>query len=97
MPLPIPYAYLITYDLKQPADQYAPLFEELQRSHKWWHYLTSTWIVVRYDAFVELQPKLNPLIYSTDRLLIMPAKGPAAGYLPREAWDWINANVPREW
>ncbi len=97
MPLKMPYAYIVTYDLKQPAVMYKPLFDELKQSYRWWHYLGSTWIVLRYDALAELGPKLRPLIFQSDRLLILPAKGPADGWLPRDAWTWIQENVPREW
>jgi hypothetical protein len=97
MPLPTPYAYVVSYDLKQPPNMYTPLFNELRQSLKWWHYLTATWIVLRHETLVEFQSKLNPLIFQTDRLLIMPAKGPAAGWLPPDAWKWIQENVPREW
>lgn len=97
MPLQIPYAYIVTYDLRQPIEKYTPFFDELKRSYKWWHYIENTWIVLRYDALAELAPKLRPLIFQSDRLLVMPAKGPADGWLPQEAWDWIQQNVPREW
>lgn len=97
MPLDFPYAYIITYDLKQPADKYVPLFDELRRSDKWWHFMTGTWLVLRKDALVELGPKLRAFIFQSDRLLIMPAKGPADGWLPAEAWTWIQENVPKEW
>ena len=97
MPLQTPYAYVVSYDLNQPLDRYTPLFDELKRSYKWWHYLTATWIVLRYDALAELGPKLTPLIFQTDRLLIMQAKGPADGWLAPDAWKWIQDNVPRAW
>ena len=97
MPLPHPFAYIVCYQLNQPADKYTKLFDELKRSHLWWHYLPTTWIVLRHDALVELRPKLLPLIYQGDYLLIMPAKGPADGWLPADAWTWIRTNVPKEW
>ncbi len=97
MPLASPYAYIVCYDLKQPVYRYKPLFDELQRSYKWWHFLTATWIVLRYETLVELQNKLIPLVFQNDRLLIVPAKGPAGGWLPQDAWTWINTNVPKEW
>lgn len=92
-----PYAYIISYDLQQPITQYKPLVDELKKSHKWWHYLESTWIVLRYETLVELGPKLRPLIFQQDRLLILPAKGPAEGWLPSDAWPWIASNLPKEW
>lgn len=97
MTLPNPFAYIVTYDLKQPVEKYAPFFEELRRSYRWSHYIENTWIVLRFDALVELAPKLRPLIFQSDRLLIMPAKGPAEGWLPQGAWQWIRENVPNEW
>jgi len=97
MPMLLPYAYIVSYDLNQPLDKYGPFFEELKRSHKWCHYLTTMWIVLRHDALVELAIKLKPLLFQTDRLLIMQAKGPADGWLPPDAWKWIQENVPKEW
>ena len=97
MPLKTPFAYIVSYDLKQAESYYTPLYQELQRSDKWCHYLPALWIVLRKDALVELRPKLTSLIFQGDALLIMPAKGPADGWMTKEAWDWINANVPKEW
>ena len=97
MPLLAPYPYIVCYDLKEPTARYERLFTELKNSSRWSHYLTSTWIVFRNDALGELQAKLVPLIYTNDRLLIMPAKGPANGWLTKDAWDWINKYVPNEW
>ena len=97
MPLLRPYAYLVMYDLNNPNGNYLPFLDELRRSFKWWHFLNTTWVVLRYEALVELQAKLTPLIYTQDRLLIMPAKGPTAGWLAAEAWTWLNENVPFEW
>lgn len=97
MPMPTPYAYIVSYDLTLPTNKYKPLFEELQRSHRWFHYIANTWIVLRTDTLVELQPKLTALIFKNDRMLIMPAKGPAQGWLPKDAWEWIEQFVPKEW
>ena len=94
MSLQTPCAYLVSYDLRQPVEKYEPFFSELKNSINWWHYLDSTWIVVRYDTLADLAPKLRPLIFNTDRLIIMPAKGPADGWLPSSAWQWITARVP---
>lgn len=97
MPLQYPYPYIISYDLKLPPLSYGKFFDELKSSYKWWHFLNSTWIVLRYEALIELSPKLRSLIYQNDRLLILPAKGPGDGWLPKEAWSWISENVPNEW
>ena len=97
MPLTTPFPYIVCFDLKEQPIRYGLFFDELKRSERWCHYLTSTWLVFRYEALVEFSPKLRRLIFTNDRLLIMPAKGPADGWLPNEAWDWINAQLPKEW
>lgn len=97
MPLQTPCAYLVSYDLRELPERYGPLFTELKKSTYWWHYVNSTWIVIRYETLSELAPTLRKLIFTNDRLLVMPAKGPADGWLPKEAWDWIHTRVPREW
>ncbi len=97
MPLPTPYPYLLSFDFNTPNADYSRLIQELQKSAVWWHYMKTTWIVFRHETLVELQSLLLPMIHPDDRLLIVPAKGPAAGWLPMDAWQWINQNVPREW
>lgn len=89
-----PQAYIVSYQLHAFSWNYKKLFEELQRSVGWMHYIDKTWIVIRPESLQELSSILRPLIYQGDLLLIMPAKGPAAGMLPKDAWDWIATNVP---
>lgn len=97
MPLGTPYAYLIVLDLKTPNVDYGRLSSALQASLKWWHYMPTVWIVLRYETLTELHSVLVPLIFTNDRMLILPAKRPAGGWLPAEAWTWINQNLPAEW
>jgi len=97
MPLLLPYPYIICLHLTQPPQTYGPLVAELERSFKWWHYVPSVWIVLHYDSLIELANRLRPLIRQPDRLLILPAKGPADGWLPADAWHWISENLPRQW
>ena len=79
------------------ADNHTALFTELQNSDRWRHYLSNAWIVIRRETLVELQGKQPPLIRQQDRMLIMPARGPTGGWLQKDAWDWLNATLPRLW
>jgi hypothetical protein len=97
MPLPLPYAYLVILEANTTGVNYTQFTSELQRSEDWWHYMGSTWIVLRRETLVELQAKLVPMVGQFDRLLILPAKGPGAGWLPKDAWAWLERNVPRAW
>ena len=97
MPLLYPYPYIVSYSLRAPDAYYARFLEELRRSEDWWHFLESTWIVLRRETMVELGIRLRPLVRPQDFLLILPAKGPADGQLPAEAWEWIRLKLPKEW
>jgi hypothetical protein len=97
--LQVPCAYIVSYDLKAEGDgfNYLPFMLELQGSLDWWHFLERTWIVVRRDLLVDFTNILLGKLHSKDRLLVLPAKGPAMGWLPTDAWDWMNANLTKEW
>jgi hypothetical protein len=97
--LSVPCAYLVSYDLNAAQDgfNYLPLMLELQASLDWWHYLVNTWIVMRKETLVDFSNILLSKLHSKDRLLVLPAKGPGLGWLPKEAWEWINKNLKSEW
>jgi hypothetical protein len=38
-------AFLVTYDLNKPGQNYDGLIEELKKTAGWWHYMKSTWIL----------------------------------------------------
>lgn len=96
MPLPNPYAYVFCIHFNTPGANYAAFNAEIQKSPTWWHYLPNTYILLRFENIMEMQTLFTTLIYPDDRMLILPAKGPAVGWLPKEAFDWFNQNVPRE-
>ncbi len=85
---------LVSYDLKTPGWNYTAFYETLKAQGSWWHYLTSTWLIITPKSPAEVHNALGPHLAKTDSILILPVKKPAFGWLPKEAWDWINANVP---
>jgi hypothetical protein len=95
--LQLPYAYLVCVEKVTPWANHSRLETELRQSHRWWHYMTGVWLVLRYETLLELHDLLVPVIQQEDHMLILPAKRPAGGWLPKDAWDWIEANLPRDW
>ncbi len=87
-------AYLITYDLKQPVASYFLFFNEIRMASKWWHYLPNTWIIISEQTPTNWQTRLLSKTYIGDFFLIIQIKPYSDGFLPKDAWDWINANVP---
>lgn len=86
--------YCVSYDLKKPGQNYDDLIEALKNSPNWWHYLESTWLIYTPETADQLSKRLLNHIDENDRLLVINATRPHAGWLPQDAWDWINKFVP---
>lgn len=82
--------YVISYDLTKPNRDYTSLYESIKGCGAWWHYLESTWLVSTQMSAAQIYERLAGSIDSDDRLLIMRAGGNRRGWLPKDAWDWID-------
>ena len=87
-------AFSITYDLKVPGRNYEGLYNAIKSCGKYWHYLDSTWIVVSNESSQQVWNMLAPNIDKSDFVLVIEVRRDCYGWLPKDAWDWINANVP---
>ncbi len=87
--------YCISYDLKGTNRDYSALISALQKMGRWWHFLESTWLIATNETSAEIWKQLSSTIDKTDRLLIIEVRKNVQGWLPQEAWDWINTNVPQ--
>jgi hypothetical protein len=102
-PLPPPLGFLqpqrptqvllVTYDLRTLAHNYNPFYAALQQQGNWWHYLSSTWLIATNQTPQQLYEVVVRHITTNDSLLIAPLRKPYWGYLPKDAWDWINVHV----
>lgn len=86
---------LITYDLNAPGQDYKALHEIIKTlGTLWWHHLDSTWLVVTSLTPNQAWDKIAPIADKGDHFLIVNITGDATqGWLPKDAWDWITANV----
>jgi hypothetical protein len=83
--------YAVNYDLKQPGRDYSGLYEAIKGCGVWWHYLGSTWLVdTRLDAD-GIWKRLEPHFDRNDRALVIGVTRNFSGWLPKEAWEWINS------
>lgn len=85
--------YLFTYDLNKPGQNYQALFEELKKSPLWWHYLDSTWLLGTNETADQIWARVSDKVDKSDSVLITRVTRPAAGWLPQDAWKWINEHV----
>jgi hypothetical protein len=82
--------YMVAYDLRKPGQDYVGIYKVLQSFQSWWHYLDSTWLIV-----TDLDPdgifaRLAPHLDSNDNLIVMEVANRKGGWLPQQAWQWID-------
>lgn len=87
-------AYLVTYDLYRPGQNYDGLIEELKKTAGWWHYMKSTWILSSSESPAQIWERLKPQVDTTDSVLIIQVCDNVSGWLEKDAWEWIHKHVP---
>ena len=87
--------YAINYDLKHPGRDYSGLHGAIKTCGDWWHYLGSTWLVDSSLDAAGISSRLMPYIDRNDRLLVIGVTKDYEGWLPKEAWIWIDARNAR--
>lgn len=83
---------IVSYDLKTTRD-YTGFFEALKQQGLWWHYLASTWLLSTDKSPEEVSHAVHPYMDSQDSLFVAEMGPRYQGYLPKQAWDWINAQI----
>ena len=82
---------IVNYALNNRSRNYTPLFEAIKNnSVQWWHYLESTWVVNTNLSANDFAFRLLSHIETTDHLLVARLTREHQGWLPKEAWDWLN-------
>ena len=87
--------YAVNYDLKQPGQNYSALYNAIQSCGDWWHFLDSTWLVDSALTAAGIWDRLAPHVDGNDRVLVIGVTRDYEGWLPREAWNWINGRIFR--
>ena len=85
---------LVTYDLKTVGKDYKSFYEALKQHGHWWHHLDTTWLIHTTKTPKDVYNAVITNITTSDRLMIIEVKRPYWGYLPKEAWDWVDQRLP---
>lgn len=90
--------YLITYDLRSPEKDYAPLFSYIEKNvgKESLHVMQNVWWVASEDELNmnELCDKLRTFMDSTDLLAVsLLKKGHYNGWLPSISWEWLKERI----
>jgi len=82
---------IINFALKNQSKNYSPFFEAIKSCGAWWHFLDSTWIVSTQYSADKVSNHLQQFIdTSTDYLLVARLQKEYEGWLPQDAWNWLN-------
>lgn len=85
---------LVTYSLKNQEHDYSSLFVSIKsNANGWWHYIDNVWLVNTPTSANDFADLLYPHLYKNDRLLVTRITAEHQGWLPKEAWDWINSRT----
>jgi len=87
--------YSINYDLKKPGQKYEELYKAIKGCGDWWHHLGSTWLV---DTSLDAQGiwgRLSPHVDKDDYVLVIGVTRNYQGWLPQDAWEWINSRTAK--
>jgi len=86
--------YAINYDLCTPGKDYKGLYEAIKQCGvSWWHYLDSTWLVDTGLNANAIADRLKAHLDNNDHMLIVRVTRDYQGWLPNEAWEWINSRI----
>lgn len=84
---------LVTYDLKQPGRNYAPVHEYLKK-FTYCKDLESVWLLDTTLTAAQVRDGLTPLIHETDKTLVVPVGRAWASY-NFSCGAWLNDPVRR--
>jgi hypothetical protein len=85
---------IITFAHNNAQKDYTSFFEAIKANSKeWWHFMESTWIVVTDHSVNDFARFLYPHIQRTDYVLVARLNEEHQGWLPKEAWDWLNSKT----
>lgn len=82
--------YVVAYDLRKKGKNYIGLYEQLENSEGWCHYLKSTWFISTKESPELLYKRLAAHLDENDYLFIMEFNRKYYGKLPDDAWNWIK-------
>ena len=86
-----PKLYLLVFDpYKTDPTALHNIITNLPNTTEWWHYLGSAYIIASRLNALELQNYINSRWVGFFLATEINAEN-AGGWLPQEAWDWINS------
>lgn len=89
-------AYMITYDLNSPGQQYEKVIQAIKDSSSnsaWCTYWKSSFLIKSSLTAQEISDNIAVHLDSGDKLLVIEAVKPYQGRLTKEQWKYIRENI----
>jgi hypothetical protein len=88
-------AYIISYDLNQPGQNYSNLYDAIKaQGSSHWRMLDSTWIVVSAKSAVQIRDNLIVHLDDNDKILVLKSGIEAAwGGFNDKGSKWLKENL----
>ncbi|MCV7577518.1 hypothetical protein ACQUSY_12760 [Microbacterium sp. YY-03] len=87
-------AYLVTYDLNAPGQDYESLIERIKFYGTWANLMKSTWIVVSNKSADAVYTHLRGAMDDSGWLFVVDISGQdRQGWLTKDTWEWIRKHV----
>lgn len=87
--------YSVNYDLKRPGQDYSNLYDAIKSCGAWWHHLGSTWLLDTNLTAKGIWDRISPCVDKNDAVLIIGVTRDYQGWLPQDAWEWLNQRTSR--
>ena len=89
--------YLISYQIKSRGRSFQSLMstrdaieDEIVKFGSWWRYFGDVWIIDTEMTVDQMTAALLEYLGQKDDLLIIGIQPPYQGWLPKDAWEWLN-------
>lgn len=83
--------YLLVFDpYKTDAVALHNIITTMAYASEWWHYIGSAYLITSSSTATEIQNYIN-MSWSGFFLITEINGRNSGGWLPQEAWDWINS------
>ena len=70
--------------------------DEIVEFGSWWRYFGDVWIVDTEMTVDEMTAVLLNFLHPKDDLLIIGIQAPYQGWLPEDAWEWLDQRSKKQ-
>lgn len=88
--------YFITYDLNKAGQDYENVIQAIKSASDgaWCTYWESSYLIrSNYQSAQEVSDKITKYLDSNDSLLVIEVINNTQGWLPKDAWKYINETI----